>query len=344
VKLVKIDGRGNENLYKHPESEIIYIDKFKTGKGRITRSTGTKNINEARRKRDEWLGEFLSRRKHLIGGKRLCGELLVTWLATKGTKSYYTHQRYAQCVAHLKPLIKNMTADEITNEWWLSEYVPFKRKHFGVGRKFFNERKTLLAFLKSLYEQTIIDRMPKIENPDPKSDIGRVITDSEIERLLSNAEPDLRLQIEMALRMFMRRGEILQLASDRVDIEKGIINLKAADTKIRKARSFAISAKLLPQIASRLGDGRAYLFHAPGEANKALSRGGNKRAWATCKRRAKVKCRFHDLRHTALTKAFKTSTNPALICHYAGLSLEVAQNTYLHFTVDDTKCVSELVK
>jgi len=86
------------------------------------------------------------------------------------------------------------------------------------------------------------------------------------------------------------------------------------------------------------------VFASPGNPDKCQQNNGNKRIWASCKRLAGIpkEYRFHWLRHTFLTNAFKQSVNPALICEYAGLSLEEAQRTYLHFSVDDTRVVSTL--
>jgi hypothetical protein len=70
-----------------------------------------------------------------------------------------------------------------------------------------------------------------------------------------------------------------------------------------------------------------------------------KKSWLTWKNQAgvSVKKKFHWLRHTGLTNAFRRQKLAAAqICFFAGLSLEEAQKTYLHFDEDDLRGVENL--
>jgi integrase len=147
--------------------------------------------------------------------------------------------------------------------------------------------------------------------------------------------------------MGMRVGEIMTLEWTQVDFGRRTIYLPAEKTKIRKERTFGISDICL-DLLIRLHQNTkgSAVFPSPTDPNKTQGRDGNKKAWANCKRLAGIpkEYRFHWLRHTFLTRVFKKSVNPALICEYAGLSLEEASKTYLHFTVDDTRVVASLVE
>lgn len=67
----------------------------------------------------------------------------------------------------------------------------------------------------------------------------------------------------------------------------------------------------------------------------------NRTAWTATKRRAKVKGRFHDLRHTYLSVALlERKLNPLHVAVYAGVSLQEIQRTYLHPSVEDTRHVA----
>jgi integrase len=347
VKLDKIDGKANSSLYRHPKTGIIYLCMSKVGKGRIQRSTGTDNLSEARRIADEIKFKFLGKRNP-NHGRKLNKELFAEFLQTKEIKAPSTYARIKLCWERLKYFLEDVGPEDITEQWWLGIYIPLKRAEpDGKKQKFFNDRKVLRMYLLSLHRQGIIDRIPNLINPDPETKAGKVFTDDEIERLLKEASNDLKLQILMAYTMGMRKGEILLLALDRIDQRRKLISLNSEDTKTRKARTFAISDVVWPLIEVRLGHPSGYLFPSNTGEGRPVDKGGNQSAWEGAKSRCrpKVTGRFHDIRHSFLTKAFKTpGANAALICFYAGLSLEVAEKVYLHFDAEDAREISNLVR
>lgn len=347
MKLDKIGGRANDHLYRHPKTQIIYICMSKRGKGRIQRSTKTRDLSEARHIADEIKFKFLGKRNP-AHGRKLNRELFAEFLQTKEIKAPATYARINLCWEHLKHFLEDIGPDDITEQWWLGTYIPAKMAEPGAKkRKFFNDRKVLRMYLLSLHRQGMIDRIPNLINPDPETKAGKVFTDNEIERLLKEASPDLKLQILMAYTMGMRKGEILLLPFDRIDREQKLITLKSEDTKTRKSRTFAISSVVWPLIKGRLDDPSGYLFPSRSGEARPIDKAGNQSAWEGAKQRCKPKVsgRFHDLRHSFLTKAFKApGANPALICHFAGISLEEAERTYLHFDAEDTRSVSNLVQ
>jgi len=342
MKLEKILGKANAGLYRHPKTGIIYICTSKVGKGRIQKSTRTTNLTEARLTADDIKFKFLGKRNP-TAGRKLNKELFADFLKTKEIKSPATYRRIKLCWRHFEYFLADAGPEDITEQWWESVYIPVKRGE-QPDRKFFNDRKTLRMYLLSLHRQGVIDRIPNLIDPDPERKSGKVFNDKEISALLAEANEDLKLQILMAVTMGMRKGEILLLALERIDAKRRIISLKAEDTKVRKARSFAISDAVWPLLEPRLRHPSGFLFPSRTGEAKPVDRGGNQTAWDGARNRAKVRGRFHDLRHTFLTKAFKTpGANAALICHYAGLSLEEAERTYLHFDVEDTRAIAKLV-
>lgn len=340
MKLTPIGGKGCENLYRHPDTQIIYFRMYREGKGRIEKSTKTTVLSKAKviadQYRIEFLGEGVLRR-----GRDLCGDLFPKWIDQKRIKAKNTVVSIEGSWRHLAPYISRMLPEDIDERWWEGIYIPQKRLETSPDRKFFNDRKWLSMFLLSLKRVGVIERTPQLINPDPERDAGKVFSDEEIARLLNHAGQDLRLQILMAFTMGMRKGEILGLAWDRIDMKKRIITLRPQDTKIRRGRKFAISSIVFEMLQDR--DRGVWLFPNPNNPAERQSAGGNKTAWTTCRSLAKVNGRFHDLRHSFLTRAFKTSMNPALICHFAGLSLDEAQKTYLHFTEDDTRTIADSI-
>jgi integrase len=343
MKLEKISGKANQNLYRHPKTGVVYFQMSKKGRGRIERSTGTDNLSEARRIADEIRFKFLGKRSP-AAGRKLNKELFADFLETKVIRRHSTYRRYQQCWEHLKHMLEDVGPEDVTEKWWEGVYIPAKRAH-EPDRKFFNERKTLNAFLRFCRQEGLIERLPKLFNPDQKSEVGKVYTDDEVNRLIAAANDDMKLQILMAVTMGMRKSEILLLAANRVDAKNRFIHLRAQDTKTGKPRTFAISGVVWPLLQPRLLHISGFVFPARSGVGKPVYANGNQTAWDGCRRRAKVQGRFHDLRHTFLTKAFAApNSNAALICHAAGLSLETAQRVYLHFKPEHTRSVMELVR
>lgn len=344
MKLIPV--RNKPHLYRHPKTEIIYFRMYRQGLGELVRSTKETVLSRAEiraeRIRSEFLGEKFSKK---LVDRRLFEEQWPEFLEIKKNKSKSTYSSMEiQGRVHLLPFFGDMFPHEINEAVW-EQYIAHSAKH-TPGRKLFNDWKCVNMFLLFLYRGDRLPKVPKLRNPDPETKAGKVYSDHEIAALISHSNSELRIQILMAVTMGMRLSEILFLTWDRVNFDKHLIHLRAQDTKIRKARSFAISLAVWEELfvhRQTIDVASPYVFPSPLSPSRSVGRGGNKTAWRACKRRADVRGRFHDLRHTFLTKAFKKSVNPALICEYAGLSISEAQRTYLHFTVEDTRTVSTLV-
>lgn len=249
---------------------------------------------------------------------------------------------------HLEPLIGHRHLQEITGEFWVNEIIPAIRSKTHPEFRFFNCKKWISMFFKWCDENQKAPtgwRRPRLIDPDPETKVGKAYSVEETDALILHADWFLRPKIILALELFMRRSEIALLSKDRVDREKRIIYLRAEDCKTRHARSFPFNDaveeqfKILDEHLGHLNS--PWVFPSPNDPSKSIGRDGFSTAWATCKRKAKVIGRFHELRHTALTRAFRGGGNSALICAMAGLNIDVAQRIYLHFSVDDLREVLE---
>ncbi|UCF03237.1 MAG: site-specific integrase [Deltaproteobacteria bacterium] len=160
------------------------------------------------------------------------------------------------------------------------------------------------------------------------------LTPEEANKLLEEAPDHLREIIIVALNTGMRRGEILGLRWDR--ISRSWIYLK--ETKTDDQRQVPINedvARVLKVIKARQmkegtfeKSGRVFLFDG-----KPLS--SIKTAWyATC-RRAGIKCRFHDLRHTFASWYLKKRKNIPALQKLLGHKEITMTMRYAHFIEDD---------
>ena len=346
MSLEKIRARGCDGLYRSLDSKTIYLRKFRKGRREIKISLRTQDIEEAKSKRDEILKKWDDKAARYMAAKKQAKtalELFDVWITRKETmnRAAATIDSMKFTRSFLKSHLETMAPEDITAEWWETIYIKETRAKSRKNRKFFNDRKWLLGFLRQLQEDGLLATIPKLLNPDSRESVGKVFSDQEVMDLLNFAPTeDLHLAILMAATMGLRRSEIFGLSIARVDIEKRLIILRKQDTKTRQARTFSISPAAFPLLEKRVKDGGAWIF--PNRDNEAQD--GYTSAWRRLKANQGITGRFHDLRHTFLTKAFKAAgANAAQICAYAGLSLVVAQKVYLHLTEEDSRRVGELV-
>jgi integrase len=149
-----------------------------------------------------------------------------------------------------------------------------------------------------------IDRNPFEQGPpliNPKDEKGRqrICSREEETALLDACNEDerrhLRSVLICAFDTGMRRGEILSLDWNDVDLKHSVIRVRAFNTKTMTGREVPITSRLafeLRRTAKSLGS-----------TGRVFSIAGVRRSFSTAKRLAKVEgLRFHDIRHTAATR------------------------------------------
>jgi integrase len=131
----------------------------------------------------------------------------------------------------------------------------------------------------------------------------RVLTAEEFERLVDVSPAYLQPVPRCAYHTGMRKGEILGLTWERVDLKAGFIRLRDTDTKTGEGRSIPIGRELrealqrLPIALDPQGARGPYVFTRHGRPMKSL-----RDAFVSgCHRVGLRDVRFHDLRHTAVT-------------------------------------------
>ena len=143
----------------------------------------------------------------------------------------------------------------------------------------------------------------------------RVLLDEEFEALLGKCSPRLKAIVQLAYWTGMRRGEILGLRWEQVDLQNKVINLEAADTKTQEKREVPLTEELvgtLQQVPRTLG--LPYVFAHRGKRIKNI-----KTAFRKAIRLAGIKeFRFHDLRHCAVTNLRKAGVNDSVIMSISG--------------------------
>lgn len=330
-------------LQRNPDSGVWYVRKWVHGKAKL-QTTGERN-SKARAKQialrilSEWIG------KPVKGFIPTFKDEAAEFLRLKANKAPATIYGARNTIEkHLLPFFGHMRIDEVT-ESTFEEYV-LERQNEDPERKLFDHWKHFSGIMKRAYRRGLVSRPIVVKNPDKETKAGKVYTRKEEVRILRAAKPHQRLQILMGIKMGMRNGEILGLTTARIDLESNFIRLEAADTKTRYARVIPIHPRVLTLLKRRLTNLKGHaIFPTPGDPNTPVSRRGNKTSWRNIKRRAGVRGRFHDLRHTCATRMAESNINPVIAARILGMGLDVYDKVYCKPSEDAlSKAMKEMVK
>jgi integrase len=171
----------------------------------------------------------------------------------------------------------------------------------------------LLATLKHMFtkavewemvEEATLKRIRKVKFLKENNRRLRYLSKEECQGLIKTCDSHLRPIVITALNTGMRKGEILNLTWEKVDLKQGFILLNEDDTKNGERREIPINGTLREAL-SELSQGTKerprridipYVFYDPsnGKAYKDV-----KRSFHSACRRAKItNFHFHDTRHT----------------------------------------------
>jgi integrase len=234
-----------------------------------------------------------------------------------------TFRNDAQIVERLKAFFGNRPLESLTVD--LVDAYLLQRRQQGSQVK---PGKTLknatlnrdVACLKTIVSRAVLNR--QLER-DPivglhrfkEQSRNRTLSAGEYQALLDCCPPHLRNIVELAYWTAMRRGEILGLRWDQVDLKNGVITLEAADTKTQEKREIPLNEKLVAlfqRIPRNLGS--PYVFFYQGKRVKDPRNG-----FATACRKAGIEdFRFHDLRHCAVTNFRKAGVSDTVIMSISG--------------------------
>ena len=132
-----------------------------------------------------------------------------------------------------------------------------------------------------------------------RRDVGRALTRDEESRLLeecAKADSACYTAVVLALNTAMRKDEIRNLRWNQIDLFEGVLTVGKSKTDAGTGRVIPLN----PSAVRALADwGSRLSTRQPGDYVFPL---GWRKAWRNALKRAGFKVRFHDLRHTAITK------------------------------------------
>ncbi|MCT2589501.1 site-specific integrase [Streptomyces sp. N2-109] len=201
-----------------------------------------------------------------------------------------------------------------------------------------------------------------VQVPTPTYDTGKGLSVGQARLLLRYAEEDrFHALYVLALVMGMRRGELLGLLWESVDLERGTLMVERSLQRVNgqltlvrpKTRSSVRTVPLPPLVVQALTDHRerqAQERVAAGERwrEKGLvftSRVGTplepdnlRRSWYPLRKRLGLAIRFHDLRHSCVTLLLDLGVPPHIVQQIAGHSgIEVTMTVYAHASLEEMR-------
>lgn len=220
--------------------------------------------------------------------------------------------------------------DHITKE--LCE--DYRGKREGEGKalgSIHTELGHLRSALKYAVKIGLIDRAPHIWRPAKPSPKERYLSRDEINRLIDGCTgPHIRLAVTLLLGTAGRVGAILDLEWQRVDFERGTINLRLADSHTRKGRAVVpmngmTRAALQTARDAALTD---YVVEYAGGPVKSIRTGFK----AACRRAGIEGATIHTLRHTAAVYMAEAGVPMWKISQYLGHSnTAITERVYARF-------------
>jgi len=190
---------------------------------------------------------------------------------------------------------------------------------------------------------------PKVKRNEEPKDTGRALTPEEEARLLKAVEkarsPVLATFVKALLLTCARCGELTGMTWGQVDLVNRVITVGKAKTNAGTGRQIPMNQELLDVMKAhaqwftkRFGETRPehYLFPAgerwPNDPTRSTT--SFKTAWGNLRKEAKVSCRIHDLRHTAITKLAESGASDSTIMALAGHLSRAMLERYSHIRMN----------
>lgn len=180
----------------------------------------------------------------------------------------------------------------------------------------------------------LIDAAPHIERPPKPTPKERFLNKDEIALLIDNADaPHIALAIHLLFATAGRVGAVLDLTWDRVDMVRGVINLRMDDARTRKGRAIVpinrgLMAALQTAKDAALSD---HVIEWGGDRVASIRKG-----FEGAVRRAKLKeVTLHTIRHSAAVAMVSNGIPITQVAQYLGHSnTAITFSTYGRFAPD----------
>jgi integrase len=226
----------------------------------------------------------------------------------------------------------------------LAEKVGSYKDARNVGNRTVNME---LLILSRAIGHTWRELWPGVPKLEEREDIGRALSPEEESEILQaaavNSSPFIDRFIRIALTSAMRAGEIRTLQVGRVNFADRTLTVGRSKSKRSSGRVIPTDGDLGDLLAAQVAwlhekfgpvEAHWYLFptfgdvRCPNDPTRPVTT--VKSAWEGVRSAAKVECRFHDLRHTAITKLAEQGVPDSTMKALAGHVHEKMLERYSH--------------
>lgn len=320
MQRAKQNRKDQDGLYRRDDSPFWWASFTDASGQRTRRSTQTAERKAAEALLAQWKVSAYQQKHWDIPPSHTFDELILGYLAeTKDRKRSAERDRYS--AKQLYPVLTGLNLDQITPTL-IRTYIQQRQAESAKPATINKELRCLSAALN--YAQREWGWIA--ENPvsgrtltEPEGRI-RWLTADQAQSLLMAAENEPKASehlpsfIRLALHTGMRKGEMLGLEWERVNLSTGIITLYGSQTKNGKRRSVPINATARAALIQRARFRSAHcpaslwvFCHASGARIASLRRSFD----SACRRVGIMDFHIHDLRHTCA--AWLVSAGVALV-------------------------------
>ncbi len=231
------------------------------------------------------------------------------------------------------PQFGHLRPDQVTIDTCRA-YIKLRRKAKKHDGTIWTELGHLRTVFTWAHKRRLIDHAPAVERPQKPAPKDRWLTRTEIEQLLAvPMAHHIRLAIVLMLATAARVGAILELRWERVDFERGQIDLRTSDIGPRKGRAIVAMndwarAALTSARPAAQSD---YVVEWAGGPVQSIKTG----FYAAVKLAGLKGVSPHVLRHTAAVTLAAAGVPMAKISQYLGhTSVAVTERVYARFAPD----------
>ena len=161
-----------------------------------------------------------------------------------------------------------------------------------------------------------LDRAPKVEMPHAEKHDPRWITQEQFEKLCKELPRHAAQLAKFAVATGLRQRNIYQLRWSMVRMERRSMEVRASETKTRKALNVPLNTDALHVLRGQQGAHTEFVF-TDDEGNAPI--GSIKTCWLKAVKRAGLEgFRFHDLRHTWAAWHTLKGTPPIILKELGG--------------------------
>lgn len=225
----------------------------------------------------------------------------------------YTGKAVLSHFGHLRPdQITQAHCDSYTEKRNCKDGKSIGTVHTELGH--------LRSALKFAEKTRLIERAPHVWRPAKPIPKERFLTHEEIARLIgATRAPHIRLAVILMLGTAGRVGAILDLTWDRVDFERGAINLRLPDNETRKGRAI-VPMNGMTRAALATAREAALSEYVVEYAADRIKRGIRKGFNSACERAELEGVTIHTLRHTAAVHMVSAGVSMEKVSQYLGHS------------------------